>query len=351
MIDLQPSAEQQQIIDSVAAMLADRFPLNRLRDRSGAATPSAEANHDAQNWLLIGEQGVFGLGQREDQGGVGYGIVEEVLVAREFGRFLVTPSIIATMLAAHLAQDAGRVELAAQIRAGAVPVAQAIALASAATLDGGAFRILDGFGSNWTLVSGKGAIALVPATAWADRHALPAIDPTVTLESAELAQNADCFVSGNPELELRHRLLASAYLVGIAEAALADSIGYVTVREQFGQPIGAFQAIKHRCADMLARASAAWNLTLFAALCSDDRSADANFQCLAAKIIAGDAASRNAATNLQNHGGIGFTREHNAHLFVKRAHMFDLIGGSAASLKVRLLAEPSPLGKVAENAI
>src|SRR3546814_20188980 len=84
----------------------------------------------------------------------------------------------------------------------------------------------------------------------------------------------------------RAQLLVSAYLTGLAEAALDDSVGYAKVREQFQQPIGAFQAVKHRCADMLTRASVAWNSTIFASLTDQAEGPDADFQEFASKIQA-----------------------------------------------------------------
>src|SRR3546814_7762242 len=105
----------------------------------------------------------------------------------------------------------------------------------------------------------------------------------------------------------RAQLLVSAYLTGLAEAALDDSVGYAKVREQFQQPSGAFQAVKHRCADMLTRASVAWNSTIFAALTDQAEGPDADLRAIAAKILASDAAFANAASNIQNHGAYGFT--------------------------------------------
>lgn len=346
MIDLQPSSEQVQIIDSVAGLLADRLPVERLVATQDA-NADAEANQDYTALSEIGELGVLGLGLSEEQGGVGYSLVEEVLVAREFGRFLVSPGIIATMLAVHLVarpnEQAVAAEFAQLLQTGSITVAPAVAVTSDGNLSGSEFYILDGAQADWVLIVAESSACLVPRADWKERRAIVAIDPSVTLERAQLGNLNGSHHCSDASLVRRARLLASAYLVGIAEAAQESSVAYVKIREQFGQPIGAFQSVKHRCADMLTRSSAAWSLTLFAALSEESRSSDAGFQVMAAKIIASDAASRNAAVNIQNHGGIGFTREHHAHLFVKRAHMFDLIAGSSALLKKRLLSADSPL--------
>jgi alkylation response protein AidB-like acyl-CoA dehydrogenase len=185
-------------------------------------------------------------------------------------------------------------------------------------------------------------MGLTPAETWRYRVLAPCIDSTVTLERARLEAGAPALwvAAAGTALPRRALLLDSAYLVGMAEAACSDSVDYAKVRQQFGQPIGAFQAVKHRCAEMLARASAAWNLTVFAALSALEGAPDAQFQAIAAKLMASDTAFRNAAVNIQNHGGIGFTGEYHAHLYVKRAHLFDRLGGDMAVQKKRFLAQP-----------
>jgi alkylation response protein AidB-like acyl-CoA dehydrogenase len=115
-------------------------------------------------------------------------------------------------------------------------------------------------------------------------------------------------------------------------------VAYAKIREQFGQPIGGFQAIKHHCADMAARAEAAYSASVFAALSVVAGRSDATFQAASARIVAADAAIRNAATNIQVHGGIGFTAECDANLFLKRAHLLEKIGGATRGQQ-RLLAE------------
>src|SRR3546814_20752176 len=114
----------------------------------------------------------------------------------------------------------------------------------------------------------------------------------------------------------RAQLLVSAYLTGLAEAALDDSVGYAKVREQFQQPLGAFQAVKHRCADMLPRASVAWHSTIFAAWTDPAEGPDADFQALAAEILASDAACSKPAVQIQNNGAYELTGEQHDHLLL-----------------------------------
>jgi alkylation response protein AidB-like acyl-CoA dehydrogenase len=107
---------------------------------------------------------------------------------------------------------------------------------------------------------------------------------------------------------------------------------------QFGRPIGVNQAIKHRCADMAVAAEAALSQTLFGAVALTAGRADREFQVLAGKIIASRAAIDGAAANIQIHGGMGFTYEHDAHLYLKRAHVLDLLFGRRADDLAALLA-------------
>jgi alkylation response protein AidB-like acyl-CoA dehydrogenase len=145
------------------------------------------------------------------------------------------------------------------------------------------------------------------------------------------------------DIPARANLLTAAMLTGAAEGALHDSVEFVKTRHQFGQPLGAFQAVKHRCADMAARAAAAWCLTVFATLLQQQADPHAAFQIAAAKMIATDAAVRNAAADIQNFGGMGFTGEQNPHLFLKRAHLLDRIGGDLAWTGRQFMTMPSSL--------
>jgi alkylation response protein AidB-like acyl-CoA dehydrogenase len=109
----------------------------------------------------------------------------------------------------------------------------------------------------------------------------------------------------------------------VAERTLEMSVEYGKVRQQFGRPIGSFQAVKHRCADMAVRAEVARSLTTYAAVALRDGEADATRHVRAAKALAADAALVNAGDNVQNHGGMGFTWESDAHLYLKRAWVLE----------------------------
>ncbi|CAN5490421.1 hypothetical protein BH09PSE5_BH09PSE5_33930 [soil metagenome] len=155
-------------------------------------------------------------------------------------------------------------------------------------------------------------------------ESLPMADAVVSQARALVWLPAD-----EQPLPLLADQLCSAMMVGMSEAVRDMSVEYAKLRTQFGQPIGAFQAVKHRCADMALHAEAAWSQTVFAALQLDAARESAAFDIATAKLIATHAALEGAAANIQNHGSIGFTAELQAHLFLKRAHVIDSFGGGA----------------------
>jgi alkylation response protein AidB-like acyl-CoA dehydrogenase len=121
------------------------------------------------------------------------------------------------------------------------------------------------------------------------------------------------------------QLLAAAYALGTADAARDMACAYALVREQFGKPIGSFQAIKHICADMAVRAAVARSQLYFAACALDESADDAAYHIAVAKRLSDRAALDNARANIQVHGGIGMTDEAAPHLCLKRAHLLAFI--------------------------
>jgi alkylation response protein AidB-like acyl-CoA dehydrogenase len=144
-------------------------------------------------------------------------------------------------------------------------------------------------------------------------------------------------------LALRAVVLLAARMSGLAEAACESATAYAKTREQFGKPIGAFQAVKHRCADMLLRARLSWYQTMLAALKVQSQASDMALQATAANLNAAHAAQENGRAVIQVHGGIGFHAEADAHWFMKRAHIYDLAAGGMPVQARRLIAEPAPV--------
>ncbi len=305
-MDLLPTSEQDEICSSIRAVLADHAPVG--------APVSDEL------WTAAAAQGWFGLGVDEGAGGVGYGPIEETLLAVELGRAVAPGPFIATVLAVHHALAVGSTARAAALMDGTLRCTWA------EPDPHGGMWLWEPDTADLAIASADGAVGLVATAGGEDMAPIDERVPTSYLADRPTVTAA---INGDDARSLNHRasLLISAYLAGIAEATCAQSVAYVTDREQFGQPVGAFQAVKHRCADMATRAAAAVSQTHVAAISfTDDQAAELHVP--AARLVAIDAAITNAQVNVQNHGGIGFTWEHTAHRYVTRARVVStMLGG------------------------
>ena len=342
MIDFSPDDEQQSILDNISGVLSREAPVSRLRDSTAKAGQVANAEFIRR----VAGLGWLGLGLSEDKGGAGYGLVEEMLLFQEAGRHLVTPKLLACVLGARAAALGGQVDLAGDILGGTVQVAllSPLGLAEIGPSSRGTFYRLDGEPGDFLLaIDGRGA-ELIDGAAFAAAEKLRGLDDHVGLAKARLdGATARAWVPFDRDPScLRATILISATLVGIAAASRDLAVSYAKLREQFGQPIGAFQAVKHHCADMAVRCEAAQSLTTFAMLAVRDHRDDAAFQAAAAKLVAIGAGIGNAEKTIQVHGGMGFTADCEANLYLKRAHLFAELGGNARSQQARLLAETTP---------
>nr|WP_277817133.1 acyl-CoA dehydrogenase family protein [Solimonas terrae] len=135
---------------------------------------------------------------------------------------------------------------------------------------------------------------------------------------------------------MRLRLIDAAALAGVAQTALQMGVDYAGLREQFGRPIGSFQAVKHHCANMAIAARCARDQVSFAAVALDEGRADAALQVESALFVAGTAAIENAGKNIQIHGGIGFSDEADPHLLLKRARVLIAIAGGLEAANARI---------------
>src|SRR6202044_774256 len=186
--------------------------------------------------------------------------------------------------------------------------------------------------------------ALVETAAVGDILTVDCIDPGTRLAEvrADGAPVACWAPAAVVPLRLRGLALASAVLVGISQAVTDLAVEHAKNRVQFGRPIGVNQAIKHACVDMAVATEGALQQPLFGAISRRAGRADAEFQVRAAKVVSGRAAVDNAAHCIQVHGGMGYTDEHNAHLYLKWAHVLDhFFGWSRMSLAAVLASEPA----------
>lgn len=293
----------------------------------------------------LAELGWLGVGLPEAVGGAGLGLVAEALIQRECGRYLVSPMVLATVLAGHVAFHAGDEGFAGDLATGKLPVALAI---DAEPEGQGAERAAIAFdwnGSGPLLFWNDQGMALFDASALADPQAEDCLDNSLSMQIGRLASDQPrLWVPAEAQpLGSRAQVLLSAALAGLAGHACDLAVEYAKIRKQFGKPVGTFQAIKHRCADMGVRQRLSWYQTGLACLKLQAEAPDASLQVAAAKLLSAEAAHENGRACIQIHGGIGFQAECDAHWFLKRAHVYDQAGGAMAEQARRVIAAPAPV--------
>jgi alkylation response protein AidB-like acyl-CoA dehydrogenase len=327
MLDFKLSADQEQMVAAFTRSLEKEWSATTLLQ-------SARASHPQRSDVgRLGADGWVATGLPESCGGIGATQVEEAIVAYEAGRHLVSPDFPATQLAAHLSHSAGDLAAARRFAEGAETAGFAVS---------GAFGIARGEQDGSSLVDGGAATAYVRAVG--GRMELLQVADGIEATAAECVDGlmrvrripgsgatARHGVADDDGLRRRHMAnLMAAMLAGNAQGSLDLAVEYAKTRKQFGRPIGSFQAIKHRCADMQVRARTAYAQAMHAAMSAAAEFEDASRQSGAALLVSIDAAIRNAEAGIQIHGGMGFSAECAAHLFLKRAHVLRIIGGAAA---------------------
>ncbi|WP_405439930.1 acyl-CoA dehydrogenase family protein [Streptomyces avidinii] len=288
-MDFQPTEDQQDLRAGVRGLLAGRYGREALRASVDAAADTGTdtgsgtgtdtgAGVDRALWRELGEAGFFALRLPESEGGVGLGLPEAVLVFEEAGRALVPGPLVATHLAA-----------------GVVPGAAA------------GTAVVTAFDLGGPLVAHLGdADAVLGAASVPAGEPVRSVDPLTPLHRVAAVGDVSAYRDTGA-------LLTAALQLGSALRTVELAVRYAGEREQFGQPIGAFQAVKHLCARMLVRAEVARTAVYAAAVTGDPG------EVAAAKLLADEAAVRGARDCLQVHGGMGFTWEADVHLHLKRA--------------------------------
>lgn len=301
-MDLSTSSEQEALLRATADWCAANLPLDAARRRP----PGLWAEMEAMGWTaMTGPE-------------MGLDHATEALVFAELGRHLAPVGLLSTAVAARWSAEPHRTALAITDPAGATT------------------RLFDvaGAGRALGLLSGRLVQGPVPAGC----VAAPGLDPSAPMVRLDGPQPAFAPL-GDRRAALHLQLLAAAFAVGCAEAARDMAAGYAKVREQFGRPIGWFQALKHMCADMAVRAAMARSQLCQAAAALDAGDSDSPFHAAAAMRLAEQAAIGNAAANIQVHGGIGMTDEASPHLCLKRAHLLSFV--APASREMLLGDDPS----------
>ena len=339
-MDLLPTAQQQQIIDTAADFLAHEFPVRAVYGGS-----DSHSHFTREHLKKIASLGWIGIGLGEEFDGVGCGFPEEALLFVELGRNLLPPSLLGSVLAAHIAAGCGAIAYLPRILEGdlkvALAVPRAVRPAFIDTTVDGELLVYEAHDAEWVLVADERGAALLPLAALTCLHTEHCIDGTLGLSCwRATATPAVCFLpAAQDALFLRGALLISAMLLGIAEATLHRSVNYARERQQFGKAIGSFQAIKHYCAEMAIRCESVRALLYHASLTLQSNAPAGPFDTYSLKALAIDAAQRNANTAVQIHGGMGYTQELDIHRFVKRAQVLGTLFGSERFHLKQLLAQ------------
>ena len=299
-------------------------------------------------WDDLASLGWLGLHIPEANGGSGYGIAELVVVVEAMGRALTPGPFVPTVIASATLVAAGDADVASRYLpgladgsvigavglGGTVVVTDGVASGSAGTVLGGGLAsvMLVAVGDDVAVVDlgGPGVTLTTPSS----------LDPTrrsarVTLDGAPVTVVSGAAVA----LRNMSRVVLSAEAVGIARECTDQAAAYAKVREQFGRPIAMFQAVKHHCANMLVATELATAAVWDAARAAAGGGDQFTYASAVAATMAGPAADLCANLNIQVHGGIGFTWEHDAHIYLRRATtLLGLLDADAAAVDITDLA-------------
>jgi len=325
--------------DQVALKEAARDLLDKLASRERVrAVMAKDGAYDRELWRAMVEQGWTALEVPEEDGGLGLGMVEAAVLLEEVGRHVAPAPFLGTLLALGALRAAGSGGDAAASWAERLMSGEAVGCVA---MDLAAPVIGAPEADVAVVVRGKGLV-VVALDAGPGRPAPEAaMDQTRQLGWLSLEGREVVEVGGEDAVAAladRGAVAHAAELLGGASAVLEMAVAYAKDRVQFGKPIGSFQAIKHRCADMLVDVEGMRSAVYHAAWCLAAGSPEAPVAASTAKIWCSDAARRVMASGLQVHGGIGFTWEHDLHLFLKRAQLDQVSFGDATFHRRRLAA-------------
>ena len=312
-------------------------------------------------WQNLVELGWLGLHIDEEHGGSGYGLPELVVVIEELGRAVAPGPFVPTVIASAVIAKDGTADQKSRLLPGLIDgtITAAIGLDSQVRVsdglaDGDAGIVLGaGLGELLVIAAGDDVLLLERGRDGVSVDVPDNLDPTrrsgrVRLQNVSVS--ADDIVPGARESTLaRARTLLAAEAVGGASDCVDAAVAYAKVREQFGRTIATFQAVKHHCANMLVAAESATAAVWDASRAASEDEQQFRLIAAAAAALAFPAYARNAELNIQVHGGIGFTWEHDAHLHLRRALVIAaLLGGDAPA---RDVFDRTASGAVRENSL
>ena len=363
------SEEHDELRRVVRDFLSEKSPGHAVR-----RLMEAGESRDEEVWaLLAGQLGLTGIAIPERHGGAGYGPAELGIVLEEMGGALFVAPYFATLALAGQALAASGDEdamarwlpgiadgsltatLAVGEESGSWSLAEVAATAQATTraaggdwaVTGDKLFVIDGDTADLLLVvahapDGPGVFAVERGAAGLESARLDTLDLTRALASVTLRETPAVRVGAGRDAawlsEARDLALAAlaAEQLGGAARCLDMSVSYACVREQFGRPVGSFQAIKHKCANLLLDVECGRSAVQHASEALAGRQPDAALAAALAYVHCSRAFTRAAKECIQIHGGIGYTWEHDAHLYLRRAKSSELLFGPPARQRVRL---------------
>ncbi|EXG82406.1 acyl-CoA dehydrogenase family protein [Cryptosporangium arvum] len=354
--------DQKALADAVTRLVRRRSEVVDLR-----AAVASPLGYDTTLWTTLCEQiGAAALAIPEDDGGAGFTLVETFVVLERLGAELTpSPLLGSGVLAAQAILAAAGPEDRARLLPGLAEGRTTGALAWADTrgrwrtdgsdvraertddgwrLSGTSPLVLDGTDADVLLVvaTTPDGVGLFEAGSGVRRDPTPALDPTLRFATVHVdgAPATPLATDAGPALSRLRDVAAvaiTALQVGAAQTALDRTVEHLTTRVQFGRPLGSFQALKHRVADLYVQVETARSMFLAAARAAAHDPDDLPYRAACAKAWCSDAFSAVTAEMVQLHGGIAITWEHDAHLYFKRAHATAQLFGSAREHRRRLL--------------
>jgi alkylation response protein AidB-like acyl-CoA dehydrogenase len=332
------SDDQHAIKRTAKDLLADRFKFDHVRELAEAQA------YDDDAWKELCELGWAGIFIEEEHGGQGLGVVELIILMEELGYALAPVPFLSNAAAGLLIQAAGSDEQKQRWLPG---IASGELRGAAGLLRGDEAKLVpDAVEADVIALCGNEGVTVVERSA-------ATVEPVATMDATRRfarvrANGGGELLPGEPGRGIGAGVLAlSAELTGVAQRAMEMAVEYARDRKQFGRPIGAYQAVSHRCAQMLLEVEGARSATYYGAWTADAEPESLELASSMAKAYASDAGWRVCSSSLQVHGGIGFTWEHDLHFFLKRAKVDGLLWGSAGEHRERVaeatsVAEPAP---------
>jgi alkylation response protein AidB-like acyl-CoA dehydrogenase len=314
------SDDQHAIKRTAKDLLTDRFKMEKVREHAQAGT------QDDAAWKELGELGWPGIFIDEEYGGQGLGIVELVILMEELG-YALAPVPFLSNAAAGLVLRAGGSE---EQKARWLPGIASGELRGTVGLvtEGEAKLVPDADSADVIVLCGHEGRTVIERSA-------AEVEPVKTMDSTRAYARVRVGDAGEP-LEGNHlpglscaALAVAAELTGISQRAMEMAVDYARDRKQFGRPIGSYQAVSHRCAQMLLEVEGSRSASYYGAWTADAEPDTLALAASMAKAYASDAGWRVCTSSLQVHGGIGFTWEHDLHFFLKRAKVNGVLYGSA----------------------